>query len=81
MNHMHPILVHIGKYLFLTFLVWLACYLSDIHLTMLSAALLGFVGGIVEWKFKVWMVRQLEVVREESLSNFRFIRNKIEESR
>lgn len=50
---------HAFKYLTVAGLIWLACFLSQIHLTVASAALFGAIGAILEWLYKVWLVKQM----------------------
>lgn len=69
------------KYVFVSLLVWLACKLSNLPVSLASSFILGAVAAFIEFRYKVWTVKQLKFVQETNFSLLQELSQQIRNSK
>jgi uncharacterized membrane-anchored protein YitT (DUF2179 family) len=69
------------KYVFVSLLVWFACKLSNLPLTLTSSFILGASATFIEFRYKVWVVKQLKFVQETNFSLLQDLSTQIRNSK
>lgn len=69
------------KYVFVSLLVWLACKLSNLPVALASSFILGAVAAFIEFRYKVWVVKQLKIVQETNFSLLQELSQQIRNSK
>ena len=69
---------HCTKYTLFGFMVFFSMKLSNINFSLFSVMLLAFAVGLLEWRFKLWLVEQLVASIKVSNSGFNAILSKLD---
>jgi hypothetical protein len=69
------------KYAFASLLVWFACQLSHIPVTLVSSFILGAVAAFIEWRWKVWTVEQLSTLQQTTVRGVQAVLTEIRSPR